>query len=966
MSNPSETPDPNQGKAFQFTGFVWLGAILCSLTFLLLVGFFIRSQYLSDLNHTRQELRSGAAVFSENIGLAFAGLETTLRTTGDMLLNHGRESPILSDYLSREQRILPFIRGLMILDPDGTVRLDSRIQPLSAQGMDLSDRPYFQTHPGNRKKALYIGHPLRSRVDNQVFLPVSKGVYDESQKLAAVVAASVEIDYFGRLFERINNGNGFSGILCHQDGTVLGVFPYVQGRAGKPLSNLASVRRMLKRDRGGVWETDKRITAVNALGPWPLMALLQTDKVHVQARFHRNLLIYLGLFLLLVCVVAFFAGSQIRQTRQLASQTLHLKQVGQDLEAANTRLKTEIAERKLAETRYRALFDNMSNGAGVFRTDNGADFIFVDWNKAAEQADGIEKAAVVGKNVAELFPGLEEMGLLPVFRRVFQTGAPEFLPLNRYQDDRIHTWRTNYVYKLPCGEIVSIFTDESAFHEQNERLAAIVKSSNDAIISKNLNEIIQTWNPGAQALYGYTAEEAIGQAVSLILPPDREKEPARFLEKIQKGGSIQGYETERLRKSGERIQVSLNISPIRDNCGRITGLSTIARDIGERLRMESQLRRVQKMEAIGTLASGIAHDFNNILFPIVGYTELAMDDIPRGSQAHENLKEVLNGAKRAGELVQHILAFGRSTEQERRPLKVQFVIKEALKLLRASMPSMIGIHQDIRTDCGPIMADPTQIHQIIMNLCTNAYHAMGGMESGGRLEVKLHELEIGPADIHGQLAPGRYLRLTVGDNGCGMDKVLVDRIFDPYFSTKGERGTGLGLAVVYGIVTGYGGEITVYSEPGTGTTFHLYFPRSLADAEEAPSAPEIVPQGKKEHILLVDDEPPIVAMEQLMLEGLGYTVKGHVHSPEALDYFREDPRAFDLVITDQAMPALSGAELAREIREIRPEIPIILCTGFSEIITEQMTREIGIRHCLMKPVLRGEMAKTVRQALDKN
>ena len=388
----------------------------------------------------------------------------------------------------------------------------------------------------------------------------------------------------------------------------------------------------------------------------------------------------------------------------------------------------------------------------------------------------------------------------------------------------------------------------------------------------------------------------------------------------------------------------------------------LKREIEERKQVEKQLRQAQKMEAIGTLAGGIAHDFNNILAVILGFTEIALN-MPEDTRTQHWLKQVLKAGERAKELVQQILAFSRETEQERKPVRITPILKETLKLLSASLPATIEIREDVAAS-GTILGDPTQIHQVLMNLCTNAAYAM--REEGGVLTVSQSdvELDVEAAARYPNLPPGSYLRLIVSDTGHGMDRAVMERIFDPYFTTKEpNEGTGLGLSVVHGIVQSYGGVITVDSEPGKGTSFHVVLPR--IDREDTPKAETFAPLPTgNERILFIDDEKMLVEMGQEMLESLGYDVVALTNSLEALETFRAQPDRFDLVITDQTMPHKTGAELGRELLRIRPDIPIILCTGFSEIITEKQAEATGIRRFLMKPILRREMAQTIRDLLD--
>ena len=423
-----------------------------------------------------------------------------------------------------------------------------------------------------------------------------------------------------------------------------------------------------------------------------------------------------------------------------------------------------------------------------------------------------------------------------------------------------------------------------------------------------------------------------------------------FVKNKQTERSLQEAHDELERRVGERTAELLKLN------------EQLKREIEERKQVEKQLRQAQKMEALGTLAGGIAHDFNNILAVILGFTEIALN-MPEDTRTQHWLKQVLKAGDRAKELVQQILAFSRETERERKPIRITPILKETLKLLSASLPATIEIREDVDAS-GAILGDPTQVHQVLMNLCTNAAYAM--REDGGVLTVSQSDVEL---DVEGaarypNLPPGSYLRLIVSDTGHGMDRAVMERIFDPYFTTKEpSEGTGLGLSVVHGIVQSCGGRIAVYSEPGKGTTFHVVLPR--IDREAAPKAETLAPLPTgNERILFIDDEDMLVEIGQEMLAYLGYDVVARTNSVEALETFRAGPDRFDLVITDQTMPNMTGAELAGELLRIRSDTPIILCTGFSEVITEEQAEAIGIRRFLMKPILRREMARTIRNLLD--
>ena len=458
----------------------------------------------------------------------------------------------------------------------------------------------------------------------------------------------------------------------------------------------------------------------------------------------------------------------------------------------------------------------------------------------------------------------------------------------------------------------------------------------------------------------YSKEEIIGKTTTQIgFYSDNDR--ARFIKKLQTSGEVNGMKMDFKGKDGAIIAALMFARVI-----QISGNSfilTIFLDVTEQKQLQAQLQQSQKLQSIGTLAGGIAHDFNNILFSMIGYTEMALDDTEKGTLLHNNLQEVLIAAQRAKYLVKQILTFSRQADQDLKPLQVQSIVKEVLKLIRSSLPTTIEIHQNISNTCGFVMANATQIHQVAMNLLTNAYHAME--DEGGKLEVTLKEVDLDMDDLKDPaMVPGSYVCLTVKDTGAGIDEYVMDQIFDPYFSTKEkDKGTGLGLAVVHGIVKSYGGNIRVYSKPGKGTEFHVYLPaiETLAETKETRIISPV--EMGTERILLVDDEEQIVRMSQQMLEKLGYHVTARTSSIETLEAFRAAPDKFDLVITDMTMPNMTGIHLTKKLIEIRPDIPIIICTGFSEKINEHRAKAMGIRGYVMKPVVKSELAKKIREVL---
>jgi PAS domain S-box-containing protein len=394
-------------------------------------------------------------------------------------------------------------------------------------------------------------------------------------------------------------------------------------------------------------------------------------------------------------------------------------------------------------------------------------------------------------------------------------------------------------------------------------------------------------------------------------------------------------------------------------------IQVIARDITKQKFLERSLRQSQKMEAIGTLAGGIAHDFNNILFSIIGYAELSMDEIGEDPSLQSNLHEILEAGKRAKNLVKQILTFSRQTEHKLSPVQIDLIVKDTLTLLRASLPTTIEIRKNIETDA-MALSDPTQIHQILMNLCVNASHAM--REKGGILAVDLESVEIDTdlSEKYPDLKSGPYINMSVCDTGYGIAPEMLNRIFDPFFTTKiREHGTGLGLSVVHGIVKNLGGTIYAFSEPGKGSIFKVFIPAIERRISPEQRTKTSIPKGT-EHILFIDDEPALAKMGKQLLESLGYQVEMITKSSEALELFRKKPDRFDLVVTDMTMPNITGEKLAIELMNIRPDIPVILSSGFNYNIDEKKAMALGIRAFISKPVLKQEMAKTIRNVLDGN
>ncbi len=614
----------------------------------------------------------------------------------------------------------------------------------------------------------------------------------------------------------------------------------------------------------------------------------------------------------------------------------------------------------------------------------------IAWNRAIEEMTGTSAREMLGKGdyeyalpfYGERRPILIDLVLMPEqdiegrYENVVRSGnvlAGEVYT-TRLRAGEVYLFATACILHDSKGNVVGAIESirditerkrvEEALIQAEQKYRGIFENAMEGIYQTTLDGHFISVNPAFARMIGYDSPDELMHAITDIgqqIYVDPESRSA-ILGLLESQGTVQGFEVQFWRKDGTTAWISLNVHAVPDKEGKIRYIEGTAQDITDRKLLETRLIQAQKMEAIGTLAGGIAHDFNNILSPIIGYSELVLNQLDEDSPLRGNITQVVRSGHRAKELVKQILAFSRQTEQECKPVQLSSVIRETLSLIRPTIPSTIQIRHNVDADAAlsSVIADPTQMHQVLMNLCTNASHAM--RERGGTLRIDLSRVDLdSSAASQYSVEPGSYLCLSVSDTGHGMDEEVKQRIFDPYFTTKGPfEGTGLGLAVVYGIVKGLHGGIAVFSEPGRGTTFQILLP--LAERAEVSSADfaPVSPFGEG-HVLLVDDETLILDVMKEIVQRMGYEVTARQDSLDALETFRSQPEGFDLIITDQTMPQMTGADLAREILKIRSDVPIILCTGFSDIIDENRAKEIGIRGYLMKPVRIEDLARMIHQ-----
>ncbi|MBU4261988.1 MAG: cache domain-containing protein [Proteobacteria bacterium] len=659
------------------------------------------------------------------------------------------------------------------------------------------------------------------------------------------------------------------------------------------------------------------------------------------------------------------------ESEQLDSTTLDFVEFQQLAESAN-RMVTErnrvMGELRENERRYRSLFDSASDAIIISQNN-----ICIDCNQQALKMFACSRDELIGQSPDKFSPdvqpdGSDSRGEGLEKYKLAVAGRPQFFEWTYQRHDgatfeaEVSLSVIEFADTAYVQAIIRDIAERKQAEKQLARQASAIEQAAEEIIITDSKGIIEYANPAFEEISGYSRAEAIGKTLSFL---ESKKEDYAYTEMwavIRAGEVWRGRLTTR-KKDGGLAEADATVSPIFNPAGNRMGYVLVKRDVTEQIKVEAMFRQSQKMEAIGTLAGGIAHDFNNILSAIFGFAEIAKLETKETSGAHRCLVKILEAAGRARDLVKQILTFSRQTDIKPRPIQPKIIVKETLKLLEASLPSTIEIRSNLQAN-EAVMADPTSIHQIIMNLCTNAGHAM--RKSGGILDISLLSVELDHdfARVHPEIKPGPFLRLTVSDTGHGMSHDVKERIFDPFFTTKGEgEGTGMGLSVVHGIVRSLGGTIAVHSEPDKGSTFSIYLPIHSRQQVKKEEQEEIIPRGK-EHIVFVDDEEFIVDIAQQMLEMLGYRVVGKTDSREAFAYFKEHADEVDLVITDFTMPHMTGIDLAKEIRKIRPELPILLCTGYNTGFSEAELKETGINAFILKPVVRKELAGVVRKVLD--
>lgn len=951
----------------------WLGVLFIVAIVGLAVFDSVRG-YRSAVDDTGRELDTQARILAEQTARSLQAVDVVLRHLAEQHRqgSFNAMSPRELHHYLREQAVgLVQIEGLLLLRPDGTPVATSITFPLPQPTPNVSGFALFQNMKAGAQ-GLQIGDALKSDVDQQWVFPITRRLESATGEFAGAVGARGRIEYFQTFYRDIQLDPGTKATLVHRNGTLLARYPPAEASLGKRFALIDEVLAAAEAGREGPTRTVSPVDGVDRFGAvqmvpnYPLAVLVTRDAEVALAPWRGQAVRSVARMLALAALAGLLLALVSRQLTRLGAAQA-------SLEAARDRFSLAVA---------------------------GSDDGIWDWDRATGQLFSSARAReILGiAHVPESEPADRWFASLrihpddePRRRAAFDNHLAGKVPayeveLRVRHPDGSYRWvrvRGTSVRDAQgrairwAGSVSDVDEQkrtEQALRQSEERYQLAVAGSNEGLWDWDLKRDLLFLSPRAQTLMGWQPGESLLPRREWIARSTYHPEDIAHVRQAISAhlhGSTPHFEVEyRLQhRSGEWHWYRQRGVAVRDERGQPYRMAGSMEDISrrrhaedERERLEKQLRQAQKLEAIGTLAGGIAHDFNNILAAILGYGEMAQKGAAEGSAMRRHIDAALSAGMRAKSLVERILAFSRSGVGERVPVHVQSVVAEALELVAASLPHGVALEHDLAAGDAALMGDPTQIHQVVMNLCANAVQAMKG---AGTLSVTARTVRFDePRMLLTTRAPiGDYVQLRVADTGIGMPAQVLERIFDPFFTTKEVGvGTGLGLSLVHGIVTDLGGGIDVQSAPSHGSTFTVYLPwqRGLVAAV---ATGESVPHGEGETVLLVDDEEPLVRLGEEVLAELGYEPVGFSSSLAALASFRATPQRFAIVVSDEAMPDMTGSELAREIRRIRPDIPIVLMSGYVTHALTLRARDAGVVEVLAKPLVQGEIARSLAGAL---
>jgi PAS domain S-box-containing protein len=687
--------------------------------------------------------------------------------------------------------------------------------------------------------------------------------------------------------------------------------------------------------------------------------------VHYETAFASR---YIGILVMITLITFIAEYTHSRTFRENSRKTSQLQHTVAELSQSENDRKLSLKALRESEERYRSLFEMAGDGILLMDDDT-----IIECNRRVCEMFGYSSEELIGLRPYDLSPETQPGGTYSktgARSRIYAAlnGQPQLFEwLHRRSGGVFHAEvslnRIQIDGKWHLLAFVRDITDRKRSQQEQETLRLLIENTDDFIGVSTLDGRVMYLNSAGIRMVGLHSIEEARSKYIFDFAPELQKELMinTIIPIVQKHGFWKGQELLRHFETGAEIAVDIHVFAVKaTNSSEPMGIATVMRDMTQEREIERRLRQSQKLEAIGTLAGGIAHDFNNILSAIIGYAELALMNIDEGTESYTDITEAIKASNRAKELVARILTFSRQYHEELQVVHIADIVGEAIKFIRASLPSTITISQSLPQENAYVMADPVQIHQILLNLCTNAAHAM--RERGGKLDiiVDIVAVDAGYSSSHTELTEGEYVRIIVTDTGTGIPPNVLDRIFEPYFTTKkAGEGTGLGLAVIHGIVMQYRGTITVSSKVDHGTTFTLLLPKHDGTGETEPAANRQLRNGT-ERILIVDDERSISSILERNLSRLGYHVTAMTDPDKALALFSNDPDAFDIIISDMTMPGMTGDKMAGRMMEIRPDIPVILTTGYTDIITPSQAMENGIAAFLMKPLSIEDITRTIR------
>ncbi len=987
-----------QKKLYGFTSLHYLLAILLFLVCIdgLALWFTARTDYKYTLRRTNAILEKSSLSLEERMKRTVIGTDAILQTLAERIqlggMGEGTASAQEWERLVKIASGLPDKGFLVFIDRNANLILHSTKYP--SPRVNYSEREHFKAH-SEKEVEFYIGPVVKGKVSNKYNFTISRRVTGKNGEFLGVILAAIETENYADFLDYLDIGKGSTVSVFRTDGTLILRQPMQVELVGETFQNLKWFTMLSNDELSGTYEADgidgpRRLVAYRKIKGLPLVATTTVPVDSILEGWRSRVKIYsavsITIFFALIALAWLVRRTTLREEQQKA----------EELSNINVALQTEIGERKEMEehNQHLASFPQLNPNPVIELSSSGQ----VKYRNPA--AKTLEDHGLNGDDCSPFWP----TDLQDMLQMLSQGKAGSF-----YREVAIkERVFAETIQLIPQFSSVRIYAQDITERTRSEE--ALRQSEQQyRIMGETLPYGVWLADANGEALYvsqsfldllEMTQEEQQQFGWTHRLPPeDVDLMMLKWMHCIRTG---EPWDSEHriLGPDGKYHTVLTRGLPVRNENGEITcwvginldiderkameeelrssrdqlerrvrertvqlqeAYESLKRETNERQKAEEQLRQSQKMEAIGTLAGGIAHDFNNILAAILGFTEMAIEDVADRPPVENSLKNVLKSAMRARDLVKQILAFSRKTNYERAPLPLSPLVKETAQLLRASIPANIEIKLVITATSDTILAAPTEVQQIIMNLVTNASHAME--EKGGVLEISLTDIDFMPDSLMPESdgMPGEYVQLMVKDTGTGMSPDVMKRIFEPFFTTRrlGE-GTGMGLAVVYGIVSDLEGTMTVESEPGIGSIFRVFLPKGVKEEDIGPLQ---TPTGT-ESILFVDDEDMLVVWAKAVLEKLGYRATALTDPAEALKTFSSDPSRFDLVITDQSMPSMSGMQLTREFLIIRPDIPIIICTGHSTTISPETAKEAGIKQFLMKPLTRRELAQAVRRALD--